>query len=105
MQHVMPWNTTYYPSHYLVKTELRSLMRELNVTKYRLGQMLGIPKPFDVYRWFSGHCRPSAVYLTRMLHLRSLHAAGRLDAQAFDGYTYWAVLDERLAQQQTQGGA
>lgn len=84
------------PSRPLVITEMRLLIRDLGVSKFRLASLLGVAQPYMVYRWFAGTITPSALYLSRMLHLRRLYAMGQLDLSAFDGYAYWDALEAQL---------
>ncbi|GIV82902.1 MAG: hypothetical protein KatS3mg051_2256 [Anaerolineae bacterium] len=86
----------HIPSRPLIIAELRLLLRELNISKFRLASLLGITQPYMIYRWFSGTVTPSALYLTRLLHLRRLHAAGQLNVSTFNGYTYWESLEAHL---------
>ena len=82
--------TSQYPGLASAGLVVDHAVLDFGVTRWRLGQMLGLPPgSSQVYQWGSRH-RMSAFYLTRLVHLYHLYYRKTLDVQSFDGSTYWA---------------
>ncbi len=81
---------SHYVDHAASAAELETIRGLLDVTRYRMGVMVGLPATSHtkVYSWFSGRSRPSQVYLFRLLHIMRLKLEGYnvagLDAE------YWS---------------
>jgi hypothetical protein len=61
-----------YPSHSGVQHLLDTYLDLNHLTKYQLGKVLGCKSDSQVWQWFNGYRRPSALYLSRMLHVQML---------------------------------
>ena len=62
-----------YPSYEAVAALVRLACSRLQVTPYRLGHLLGLVEPGNVYRWTSNSVtrrrRPSVLYVSRLAYL------------------------------------
>jgi len=55
---------------------LRPICEMLGITPYRLGRLLDMEAPHNVYRWFNGDVRPSQRYCIRMMRLMQMGTLG-----------------------------
>ena len=48
----------------------------LGVTRYQLSQLLGLPRPTQLWEWLNGRYAPSSLYTHRLLFLWDLRVRG-----------------------------
>ena len=77
-----------YPTHTSTVALLHDVLVALQVTKWRLVNLIGADN--HAYGWWRGERRPSPLYLSRLLHLLLLRLRGELDIKEFKPTSYWA---------------
>jgi len=55
--------------HRVVGMVLKGALDTLGITKYQVGQLMGIPEPTMAYKWYAGRFRPSHEYAFRFAFL------------------------------------
>jgi hypothetical protein len=64
---------TRWPGHSLALDSVQGAIRQLGVTPYQLGLLLGSSYRATVYGWLSATHRPSSLFAIRLLKLLELH--------------------------------
>ena len=87
----------FLPPRLTSKAIIDLLLDELDISAYRLSQLIDAPTPSVVYSWTKGGVVPSPKYLQRMMVLLILERRGAFDTKQFQAGRFWVEFDRAAA--------